>query len=165
MDPLEQLAADVGARLLAKDQRLATAESCTGGLIAATCTAVAGSSEWFEAGFVTYRLTAKEQLLGIPHDLLDRYGAVSEPVASAMAQAALERSQATVAVSVTGLAGPTGGEVDHPVGTVWFAWAMRDAGEPLLVQASLHELAGDRSAVRRAAVELALTGVIRTLGG
>ncbi len=144
-------------------QRLITAESCTGGLLAATCTAVPGSSDWFEGAIVTYRLSAKQRLLGIEPASLERFGAVSEPVARTMAVAALERCDADVAVSITGIAGPDGGELDHPVGTVWFCWAVRSAADIDVVQASRHRFAGDRVRIRESAVRVALNGVLETL--
>ncbi|MBF9266417.1 CinA family protein, partial [Acidovorax cattleyae] len=101
---------------------MATAESCTGGMIAGACTDLAGSSQWFERGFVTYSNTAKTELLGVPAALIDTHGAVSEPVARAMAEGALRHSRAHAALSVTGVAGPGGGSVAKPVGTVWFGW-------------------------------------------
>jgi nicotinamide-nucleotide amidase len=113
----------VGEALLQTHWQLATAESCTGGLIAACCTDIAGSSRWFERGFVTYSNASKAEMLGIDPDLIGTYGAVSEPVALAMAQGALRYSKAHIALSVTGIAGPGGATADKPVGTVWFAWA------------------------------------------
>ena len=113
----------VGAALLRKHWLLTTAESCTGGLIAASCTEIAGSSGWFERGFVTYSNAAKSELLGVNPGLIAMHGAVSEPVALAMAQGALQHSSAQIAVSVTGIAGPGGGSADKPVGTVWLGWA------------------------------------------
>lgn len=110
----------ISSSLLAHGWMLATAESCTGGLIAAACTDQAGSSQWFERGFVTYSNAAKVQCLGVPADLIERHGAVSEAVARAMAQGAVAHSAAQVALAVTGVAGPTGGSADKPVGTVWF---------------------------------------------
>jgi nicotinamide-nucleotide amidase len=158
--PLDEL-----ARLLTEaDLKLVTAESCTGGLIAATLTAAAGSSAWFEGAFVTYRLSAKQRMLGVPAALLEREGAVSEPVARAMAEGALHASDAQVSVAVTGLAGPDGGEPLLPVGTVWFAWGLR-APEPRCIQTAVHELSGDRAAVRAAAVAIALRGVVTLLDG
>jgi nicotinamide-nucleotide amidase len=113
----------VGVALLQKKWLLTTAESCTGGLIAASCTEIAGSSEWFERGFVTYSNASKSELLGVDPALIDRHGAVSAPVALAMAQGALHHAHAHIAVSVTGIAGPGGGSADKPVGTVWLGWA------------------------------------------
>ena len=147
------------AALLLSDKRmLATAESCTGGLIAAACTDLAGSSDWFERGFVTYSNQAKTEMLGVDAQLIDTHGAVSEPVARAMAQGALQRSRAQVAVAVTGVAGPGGGSADKPVGTVWFAWAL-----PWGVSSEVQHFAGDRAAVRAATVAHALGRLIALL--
>jgi len=151
----------LAALLVKRRWRLATAESCTGGLVAATCTALTGSSDWFHAAFVTYTLDAKIRLLGVPASTLDRYGAVSEPTARAMVEGALERSGADIAVAITGIAGPGGGDVLQPVGTVWFAWAVRH--EPL-ISAACHRFEGDRDAVRRQAVGQAIAGLVELLG-
>lgn len=151
------LAADVAERLLAKGWMLATAESCTGGLIAGACTDLAGSSTWFERGFVTYSNEAKSELLGVDAALIEAQGAVSEPVARAMAEGAVARSHAQVAVSVTGVAGPTGGSVEKPVGTVWFGWSV--GGQ---VRTERRRFEGDRAAVRAATVQHALR-VLRDL--
>lgn len=156
---LHRLAHRCGLALVAAGIRLACAESCTGGLIAATCTGVAGSSEWFEGSFVTYQLTAKSRILGVSELTLQRWGAVSEPTAREMAIGALERCDAEMAVSVTGIAGPTGGDIIHPVGTVWFAWALRIPDGVRIVQTARHEFSGARSHIRRAAVATALHGV------
>ena len=142
-------------QLLARGWRLATAESCTGGLIAATCTAVAGSSHWFDRGFVTYSNEAKSELLGVPAALIAAHGAVSEPVALRMAEGALARSAADLAVSVTGIAGPGGAVPGKPVGTVWMALARR--GAP--AQARLLQLPGSRSEVRASTVRAALAAL------
>jgi nicotinamide-nucleotide amidase len=139
---------------------LATAESCTGGLVAAAITSVAGSSEYFDRGFVTYSNAAKSALLGVREETLARYGAVSEAVAREMAEGTLSRSAATLAVAVTGIAGPGGGTPAKPVGTVCLAWGARDG----LVEAVTVHLAGDREAVRRASVLVALKGLLRRLG-
>ncbi|MEK6669098.1 MAG: CinA family protein [Pseudomonadota bacterium] len=149
----------LAALLLARGWRLATAESCTGGLIAASCTALSGSSAWFERGFVTYSNEAKTELLGVPAELIALHGAVSEPVALAMAEGALRHARAEVAVAVTGIAGPTGGSPDKPVGTVWIAWAVQ--GAP--AHAVCHHLDGDRAQVRAATVRDALAGVRQRL--
>lgn len=138
--------------LRARSWMLATAESCTGGLIAAACTELAGSSDWFERGFVTYSNAAKHQMLGVDEALIRTQGAVSEPVALAMAAGALARSSAQLVVSVTGIAGPGGGSADKPVGLVWMATAVRGGA----AQASCFRFAGDRRAVREAAVNEAL---------
>jgi nicotinamide-nucleotide amidase len=152
----------IARRLVAADLRLVTAESCTGGLIAATLTDVPGSSRWLEGGFVTYRLSAKTRMIGVPQATLDTFGAVSEPTARAMAEGALAASDAQVSVAVTGVAGPDGGDPVAPVGTVWFGWALKDPA-PRCVQTSRFELDGDREAVRAAAVRIALEGVLRLL--
>jgi nicotinamide-nucleotide amidase len=139
---------------------LATAESCTGGLIAASCTDLAGSSNWFERGFVTYSNAAKCELLGVDAALIDRHGAVSEAVVRAMARGALAHSRAQVAIAVTGVAGPGGGSAEKPVGTVWLAWAL-----PSGVTSEARRFDGDRAAVRQAAAQHALvrlTELIRT---
>ena len=146
---------DLANALRGRGWRLATAESCTGGLIAATCTAVAGSSHWFDRGFVTYSNEAKTELLGVPAALIAAHGAVSEPVALAMAEGALARSATDLAVAVTGIAGPGGAVPGKPVGTVWMALARR--GVP--AQAQRLQLGGDRSAVRAATVRAALAAL------
>ncbi len=138
-------------RLLGRGWRMATAESCTGGLIAAVCTSVAGSSDWFERGFVTYSNLAKQEMLGVPEALIARHGAVSEEVARAMVQGALTHAPVQLAVAVTGIAGPGGAVPGKPVGTVWLAW-----GTVADVQTERLQLAGDRSAVRAATVQAAL---------
>lgn len=138
--------------LLRQGWFLATAESCTGGLIAARCTELAGSSRWFERGFVTYSNAAKCELLGVDAALIERHGAVSEAVVRAMAAGALAHSRAQVAIAVTGVAGPDGGSGDKPVGTVWLAWAT-----PMGVISELKRFDGDRAAVRQATVHHALT--------
>jgi nicotinamide-nucleotide amidase len=155
VDILAPEVAALAQRLLGRGWRLATAESCTGGLIAATCTAVAGSSHWFDRGFVTYSNEAKTELLGVPAALIAAHGAVSEPVALAMAEGALARSAADLAVAVTGIAGPGGAVPGKPVGTVWMALARR--GVP--AQAQRLQLDGDRSAVRAATVRAALAAL------
>ncbi len=156
---LEALAGEVGRRLLARGEELAAAESCTGGWVAQAVTAVAGSSAWFDRGFVTYSNAAKEELLAVPGSTLTRHGAVSEPTARAMAQGALARSRADWAVAVTGIAGPTGGTEEKPVGTVCFAWAQKDGG----CEAQTCHFAGDRAAVRSQSARHALAGLIERL--
>ena len=144
--------------LLKKQLRLVTAESCTGGLIAAACTDLAGSSAWFERGFVTYSNAAKTELLGVPERVLRRAGAVCGPVAQAMAEGALAHSHAQVAVAVTGVAGPTGGSPAKPVGTVWFGFAL-----PGRVLTEKCHFDGDRAAVRQATVRHALERLVELL--
>lgn len=146
------LVEDLARALSARGWMMTTAESCTGGLIAAACTELAGSSNWFDRGVVTYSNEAKADMLGVPAALIDQHGAVSEEVARAMALGALARSQAQVAVAVTGIAGPTGGSRDKPVGTVWLAWA--PGAGPVITKRCL--FAGDRAAVRAATVIEAL---------
>jgi nicotinamide-nucleotide amidase len=145
--------------LLNKRLKLVTAESCTGGLISAACTDLAGSSNWFERGFVTYSNEAKTELLGVEERLLQRAGAVCEGVARAMVQGALAHSHAQVAVAVTGVAGPTGGSPAKPVGTVWFGFAV-----PGQVVTEKCHFAGDRAQVRAAAVQHALRRLVELLG-
>ena len=155
-EPLMTLVSHLAAHLQARGWQLATAESCTGGLIAATCTEVSGSSAWFERGFVTYSNQAKTELLGVDAALIDAHGAVSEVVARAMAEGALARSLAQVAVAVTGVAGPTGGSPDKPVGTVWLAWSVQGGH----TRALRCQFPGDRAAVRWATVAQALQGLL-----
>lgn len=154
-DPIEAAlpaAQALAEALRAKGLRLVTAESCTGGLIAGACTALAGSSDWFERGMVTYSNEAKTELLGVPAELIARHGAVSEEVARAMAEGAIARSHADLALAVTGIAGPTGGSPAKPVGTVWLACALR--GGP--ARARLLQLDGDRAGIRLQTVLAAL---------
>ena len=148
LDALASHLGPLGDALRARGWRLATAESCTGGLIAALCTSVAGSSDWFDRGFVTYSNAAKSDQLGVPAALIASHGAVSEPVALAMVQGALQHSQAQLAVAVTGVAGPGGGTPDKPVGMVWLAWGVQVPGQAPRCQALRLQLAGDRTAVR-----------------
>lgn len=155
-DALHELARQVGEALGARGWMLATAESCTGGGISRAVTEVAGSSDWFECGFVTYSNASKQRLLGVSGDTLARHGAVSEATACEMARGAQVRAAAHVAVAVTGIAGPTGGSAEKPVGMVCFAWAVGDALDSTTLQ-----LQGDRARVRDAAVVCALEGVLR----
>ena len=153
--------------LRARGWRIATAESCTGGRIAGHCTDLAGSSDWFERGFISYSNASKTALLGVDAALIEAQGAVSEPVALAMAEGALRQSRADLAVAVTGVAGPGGGSAAKPVGTVWLAWAWRVGGHAggHLIQTStrLQRFDGDRAAVRLATVSAALQGLIDCL--
>ena len=140
---------------------LTTAESCTGGLIAAACTDLAGSSQWYERGFVTYSNAAKSAQLGVDAALIEREGAVSEAVVRAMAEGALANSLAQVAVAVTGVAGPGGGSAGKPVGTVWLGWAWPHATSTQICTVSeLRHFAGDRAAVRTATVAYALERLV-----
>jgi nicotinamide-nucleotide amidase len=157
-----RLAEDVGTALLARRMWLATAESCTAGGVAYAVTQVAGSSRWFDRGFVTYSNAAKRQMLGVSAVDLRLYGAVSEPVARAMARGALVASDAQVAVGITGIAGPGGGSAEKPVGMVCFSWALRRAGE-LRLRTETRRLRGDRAAVRTQAIVVALEGLLQML--
>jgi nicotinamide-nucleotide amidase len=150
-DAVQAQVQQLGDKLRARGWRLTAAESCTGGLIAAACTSVSGSSDWFERGFVAYSNAAKSELLGVSPALIAAHGAVSEAVARAMAEGALRAAQAELAVAVTGIAGPTGGSADKPVGLVWLAVADAQG-----VTTERLQLAGDRSAVREQTVRAAL---------
>lgn len=150
-DGLELEVLALGQALRERGWRLATAESCTGGMIAAACTSVAGSSDWFERGFVTYSNLSKTELLGVDASVIASEGAVSEAVARAMAAGALARAPVQLTLAVTGVAGPGGGSKDKPVGTVWLALARGDG-----VQAERLQLGGDRAAVRSRTVQQAL---------
>ncbi len=149
----------IAKRLKAENARVSTAESCTGGWLAKTLTDLPGSSDWFEYGFVSYGNNAKQDLLAVSADTLDRYGAVSAEAVTAMADGALSRSGAELAVAVTGIAGPDGGSAEKPVGTVWFAWARR-GHDPI---SRCRRFDGDRDAVRRQAVVAALSGLLELL--
>ena len=153
-----QLCEQLASTLLARGWMVATAESCTGGMIAARCTDLSGSSKWFERGFVTYSNAAKSELLGVPAELITQHGAVSEPVARAMADGAVRHAHAQVSVAVTGIAGPAGGSADKPVGTVWFAWCVNEQ-----LSSERRVFAGDRAAIREATVAHALQGLIKRL--
>lgn len=157
-DRLLKLAREAGVWLAARDEKLATAESCTAGWIAKAMTDVAGSSEWFVAGIASYSDDAKKALLGVPAGLLKSHGAVSREVVEAMAKGALERTGADRSVAVSGIAGPAGGTVEKPVGMVWFAWARRD-GDEIAVKTRLEHFQGDREGIRRQTVGRALSGI------
>ena len=156
---LYALAERVGRALKSRNLMLATAESCTGGWIAEAVTMVPGSSGWFERGYVTYTYISKREMLGVKGKTLARHGAVAEPVVREMAEGALDRSHAQVAVAVSGIAGPGGGTPGKPVGTVCFAWAAKGGA----TRAQTVRFAGGREAVRRRSVERALEGVLETL--
>ena len=158
LQALEANLTQISLRLLARRHLLATAESCTGGMIAAACTDLSGSSQWFERGFVTYSNEAKAEMLAVPPGLIEEHGAVSEPVARAMADGALAHSRAQVSLAVTGVAGPTGGTKAKPVGPVWFAWCV--GGE---THSEMQHFAGDRAAVRMATVRYALKRLLSLL--
>ena len=152
---LAALAVRLGRALEARNLRVATAESCTGGWIAKALTDIPGSSRWLEGGVVAYSNSAKSSLLGVPAGIVAAHGAVSEPVVRAMAEGARARFGVPITVAVSGVAGPDGGTPDKPVGTVWFAWA--NGRE---TTAAVERFAGDREAVRRASVDFALRGVL-----
>jgi nicotinamide-nucleotide amidase len=153
---LEAVAASVGARLKEKGLMLTTAESCTGGWVSQAITAVSGSSDWFDRGFVTYSNEAKREMLGVRRETLERHGAVSEETAREMAAGALAASRAQIAVAITGVAGPTGGTPQKPVGMVCFAWAVRDGP----IDTATIRFDGDRETVRRQSVAFGLKGVL-----
>jgi nicotinamide-nucleotide amidase len=155
---LAELALDVGRSLRRAGLAIATAESCTGGLIAKCLTDIAGSSDYFERGWVTYSNAAKRAELGVSAPLLARHGAVSEETALAMARGALRRSAARVSIAVTGIAGPAGGTPDKPVGTVWIAWGLKRQDD-IQVFARLFRFRGSRNAIRRQAAAAALEGL------
>jgi len=161
MPALASLARRVGARLKKRGLKLATAESCTGGWIAQAVTSVAGRSQWFERGFVTYSNEAKKEMLGVRAATLSRHGAVSEETAREMASGALKRSRAQVAVAVTGIAGPGGGTRKKPVGMVCFAWAHK-RGAP---GSATCRFGGGRERIRRRSVAFALQGLLERLEG
>ena len=156
---LVKLAQRVAEQLSKHGMQIATAESCTGGWIAKTLTDIAGSSSWFECGVVAYSYEAKEALLGVRPETLEIQGAVSRETAIEMVSGALARFGATVAVAVTGIAGPSGGTPEKPVGTVWVSWKRRGG----YAQAELFHFKGDREAVRRQTVDAALRGVQKIL--
>jgi nicotinamide-nucleotide amidase len=158
MEVMVKLVSELSTRLLDKGWMLATAESCTGGMIAAACTDLSGSSNWFERGFVTYSNEAKTEMLGVDPALIQAHGAVSEVVARAMAFGAVRHSRAQVSVAVTGVAGPTGGSKEKPVGTVWFGF-MVDG----VLSSETKRFHGDRAAVRAATVQYAFERLLQLL--
>jgi nicotinamide-nucleotide amidase len=165
----DNLVQKLASALLQRGWFLTSAESCTGGLIAASCTHLAGSSDWFERGFVTYSNASKSELLGVDSAAIQQHGAVSEVVARAMALGGLRHSKAQVSVAVTGVAGPGGGSENKPVGSVWFAWAMPSdegpavGGDAFWVTSELMHFSGDRAAVRNQTVDHALTKILTLL--
>jgi nicotinamide-nucleotide amidase len=153
------LALTVSKLLFARQHTLVTAESCTGGLVAALITEIAGSSQWFDRGFVTYSNQSKQQMLGISNQTLLKYGAVSKQIAAQMAEQAVLRSHADVGISITGIAGPSGGSNEKPVGTVWFGWKFTDFGDQIVT--TQHQIfSGSRDAIRMQAVRFALQGIV-----
>jgi nicotinamide-nucleotide amidase len=149
----------VAERLIQQGKRLVTAESCTGGWVAKSCTDLAGSSAWFDRGFVTYSNEAKQEQLGVDADTLEKNGAVSLPVVEEMAFGALKFSRADFSIAITGIAGPGGGSDKKPVGTVWIGWGTRDGG----VHSICQQFSGDRESIRRQAVFEALSGLLKII--
>ena len=159
-EELHQLAIELGDRLRARGWMLATAESCTGGWVGQLVTAIPGSSQWYERGFITYANAAKVEMLGVPEAALATYGAVSEETAAAMAAGALANSHAQAALAISGIAGPGGGTPQKPVGLVCYGWALADG----TVMSSTCRLDGDREEIRSRAVAAALRGLIELIG-
>ncbi len=158
-EELHQLARELGERLCARGWMLATAESCTGGWVGQMVTALPGSSHWYERGFITYANAAKIEMLGVPAEILESFGAVSEQTASAMAKGALAHSHAQATLAISGIAGPGGGTREKPVGLVCYGWALADG----TVVSSTCRLDGDREEIRSRAVAAALRGLIELL--
>lgn len=156
---IERLANEVGALLKKTSVKLVTAESCTGGWVAQAITAVPGSSQWFDRGFVTYSNEAKIEMLGVATATLAHHGAVSEQTVREMAQGAVKHSRAHVSVAISGVAGPDGGTVERPVGTVWFAWGQKRG----YAETERHQLTGDRATIRARSVVIALEGLRQRL--
>lgn len=156
-DDLQQLVAELASELQAKSLSIATAESCTGGWLAKCCTDLPGSSNWFDRGFIPYSNQAKKDCLSVTTKTLNHFGAVSEQTALEMAKGALKHSRANLSVAITGIAGPDGGTLSKPVGTVWFAWAT----SPQHAEAALHTFSGDREMIRKQAVVTAINGIIK----
>ncbi|WP_455205462.1 nicotinamide-nucleotide amidase [Kaarinaea lacus] len=156
---LDQLSEQIGQALLAQKLVLATAESCTGGWVAQVVTQTAGSSQWFDRGFVTYTNESKQEMLAVREATLQQHGAVSQATVTEMAEGALKHSHAQIALSISGIAGPSGGTADKPIGLVWFAWAQTDAA----TQTQSQHFSGDRTQVRYAAVEFSLQRLLQLL--
>lgn len=155
---INSIAQQVGEALRRIDQKLTVAESCTGGGIAESITSVAGSSQWFEYGYITYSNKAKIKLLGVEQQTLDSYGAVSEQVVEQMAEGALKSSDADYAIAVSGIAGPDGGTAEKPVGTVWICWIT-----PEITRVEKYQLQGDRQAVRDQVIKISLQELLQQL--
>lgn len=156
---MQDLVTKIAAKLLEKKRVLATAESCTGGWIAQQLTDVAGSSEWFDSGCVTYSNKSKQRLLGVSAESLESCGAVSEEVVTEMAEGVLSNAEVSISVATSGVAGPGGGSVEKPVGTVWFAWAEQGKA----TRTEKKQFSGDRESVRKQAVKYALEGILKNL--
>ena len=164
-DPQHELARAVALALIGRGWRIALAESCTGGLVCATLTDLAGSSDWLECGYITYSNAAKSECLDVPVETLESFGAVSEPVAKAMAEGALRNANVNAAISITGIAGPTGGSPEKPVGTVCFGWAIKEnIGHDVINTITLTKhFNGDRQVVREQAHDFALSQFLELL--
>ncbi|WP_018077947.1 CinA family protein [Thiobacillus denitrificans] len=158
-EELVRLARELGDKLLARGWMLATAESCTGGWVGQLLTALPGSSQWYERGFITYANAAKTEMLGVPAGLIEAHGAVSEEIAGAMAAGALKHSHAQATLAISGIAGPGGGSPQKPVGLVCYGWALKDG----TLMSSTCRLDGDREEIRSRAVAAALRGLIDLL--
>lgn len=159
---ITSLTQQLAQTLLTKGFKIALAESCTGGLLAAYLTSLAGSSSWFERGFVTYSNQAKEESIGVSQELIEQYGAVSEEVAKAMAEGALNHSLAQVSVAITGIAGPGGGSANKPVGMVCFAWGMR-VDDQIQTRSQTKQFSGDRQSIREQACVYAIESLLAQL--
>ena len=153
----------LASMLIARNWKIALAESCTGGLVCTTLTDLAGSSEWFERGYITYSNQAKIECLDVPKELIESFGAVSEQVANAMATGAQQASGANVGISITGIAGPSGGSIEKPVGTVCFGWAIQSNSSEYSVICKTMHFDGDRTAIREQAKDYALAELITLL--
>ncbi len=159
---ITSLTQQLAQTLLAKGFKIALAESCTGGLLAAYLTSLPGSSHWFERGFVTYSNQAKEESIGVPRSLIECYGAVSEEVARAMAEGVLNNSLAHVSIAITGIAGPGGETANKPVGMVCFAWGTRES-ESIRIHSQIHQFSGDRQSIREQACVYAIESLLAQL--
>ena len=157
------IAKELAGVLVSQGWKIALAESCTGGLVCATLTELAGSSDWFERGYVTYSNLAKTESLGVPEDLINSLGAVSEPVAKAMAEGALRNAHVKAAIAITGIAGPSGGSAEKPVGTVSFGWSIQNAKGEVETTSNTKVFQGDRQAVRLQATNFALSELLALL--
>lgn len=168
LNPQHLIAQSLARALLERGWKIALAESCTGGLVSATLTDLAGSSEWFERGYITYSNAAKSECLDVPVELIESFGAVSEPVAKAMAEGARRNAHVNVAISITGIAGPAGGSANKPVGTVCFGWAItqnihNSEVDTVHTTVITKQLSGDRQMVREQACDYALSKLLELL--
>ncbi|MBU3621222.1 CinA family protein [Polynucleobacter sp. CS-Odin-A6] len=165
LDPQHESARTLASILIQRGWKIALAESCTGGLVCATLTDLAGSSDWFERGYITYSNEAKTECLGVPAETIESFGAVSEPVAIGMAEGARLNANVNVAISITGIAGPTGGSPDKPVGTVCFAWTINKniTHDAIETTSITQQFSGNRQAVREQACDYAISRLVRLL--